>query len=727
MSSSFKPVRVAIAGCLSAWPGNQISGLLRVPVFGNPANCLGSEPQDGKMASRERGGQYRWKHKLKARTLLRRNLAALGLAVLALAGCTDEESSQRHTDLLANRDNPSGGSAYERFSKAVNDRTANRRYLGTDGFLAETRKGRPLVNIRNEDEITINLVNVPIEHAAKAVLGEAIGKNYTISPNVSGSVTLQTTRPVSKMALLETFQIVLEMNGATLEQSGDTLMIVPFTGAPRTVSRLGEGAPIGLRVVAVPLSFVGTEEMVRLIEPIAGSSLAVLPIPERGLLLISGTRGEINAAFEAVNLFDVDVLKGKSVGLFKLRAAEPEELVKELNAIFETADGGSLKDVVKFIPSNRLGAVIVISSRNQYLARAEQWIRDLDSAAGGVSRRPVVYTLQNRDAKDLAPILSEMLEKSGAGDSDPVAGDPRVVADATKNAIVVWGNDTEQSAFARLIQTLDTTPVQVLLEATIAEVTLNDELDFGLRWFFENGNLTGTFSDASDGSVVSTFPGLSFTFGTASAGVALNALSSITDVDVVSSPSLLVIDNQEARLQIGDQVPIATQQVQDTTSSDAQIINTISFRDTGIVLRVRPRVSETGRVILDIEQEVSTVTETTTSGIDSPTISTRKIETTVAISDGQTIALGGLIKEGRNRTNSQVPGLGDVPVLGALFRSRKDTVARTELLVLITPRVIRNGAESRAITAELRERINGVTKLIKTGVPNASTVHRIIE
>ncbi|MCP5092184.1 MAG: type II secretion system protein GspD, partial [Gammaproteobacteria bacterium] len=305
--------------------------------------------------------------------------------------------------------------------------------------------------------------------------------------------------------------------------------------------------------------------------------------------------------------------------------------------------------------------------------------------------------------------------------------DPRVVADATKNAIVVWGNDTEQSAFARLIQTLDTTPVQVLLEATIAEVTLNDELDFGLRWFFENGNLTGTFSDASDGSVVSTFPGLSFTFGTASAGVALNALSSITDVDVVSSPSLLVIDNQEARLQIGDQVPIATQQVQDTTSSDAQIINTISFRDTGIVLRVRPRVSETGRVILDIEQEVSTVTETTTSGIDSPTISTRKIETTVAISDGQTIALGGLIKEGRNRTNSQVPGLGDVPVLGALFRSRKDTVARTELLVLITPRVIRNGAESRAITAELRERINGVTKLIKTGVPNASTVHRIIE
>jgi len=658
---------------------------------------------------------------------------ALSTVVVLLAACETgtETANANRSQLLANQDGSpveTRRSGIEGFRIALDGPAPERRVVGTDNFLAAQRRNpAELVEVSDAGEFTLNLIDVPIEQAAKAVLGDALKKNYTIKPGVQGSLTLQTTRPLSEKALLETFQTILELNGAALQVSGGLITIVPRQGAAQRIALAGSTQGIGSRVVAVPLQYIGTSEMIRLLEPIAGETVGLQPIPKRNILLISGTRDEINAAIDAVNLFDVDVLKGKSIGLYRLKAAEPEAVVEELNLIFETRDGGNLQNVVTFVPSKRLSAVIVVTSRSRYLAEAERWIRDLDRTAGGAKRRPVVYSLQHRSAIDLAPILVEMLKDVAAEEGQSVEGQPRVVADDTKNAVIVWGNDTEQESFSRLIQTLDTTPVQVLLEATIAEVTLKDELNFGLRWFFESGDFRGTFSDASNGSVASTFPGLSFVFQGASAAVALNALASVTDVEIVSSPSLLVLDNQEARLQIGDEVPIATQQLRDTSDPNAPVVNTISFRDTGIILTVKPRVSRSGQVVLDIEQEVSTVSNTTTSGIDSPTISTRKIETSVAVSNGQTIALGGLIEERRNRTNSKVPGAGDVPILGALFRNRKDTDGRTELLVLITPRVIRDGGESREITAELRNRITSANGLVRTGVATPSVGHRIID
>lgn len=637
-----------------------------------------------------------------------------------------EGSGGNGSRLLANSDNRAGGgsAAIEQFRASLNDRNANSRRLGTDSFLA-AQTTNDLIIPSNDGAFTLNLVSVPIEQAAKAVLGDALGRNYAIQPGITGEVTLQTTQPLSERLLLETFEAVLELNGAALQVSNDLIRIVSAAGSTQRVVRLGNQNTVGARIVAVPLKYIGTAEMIRLLEPIAGDTVRLQPIPNRNILMIAGNREEIGATLDAINLFDVDVLEGKSVGLFKLNAAEPSAIVEELTLIFETAEGGSLQNVVSFVPSERLGAVIVITSRGKYLEDAERWIRDLDRTAGSSRRRPVVYNLQNRSAETLAPVLSEMLGEISAESEPAVEGAPRIVADNTKNAIIVWGNDTEQQAFSQLIRSLDSRPVQVLLEATIAEVSLNDELEFGLRWFFENGNFSGTFSDASTGGVTSNFPGLSFLFQGSSAQLALNALNSVTDVNIVSSPSLTVLDNQEARLQIGDEVPVATQQSVSTTDADAPIVNTISFRDTGIILQVKPRVSTSGEVTLEIEQEVSSVATTTTSGIDSPTISTRSIKTSVVVSDGQTIALGGLIEEGSNQTNSKVPGAGDVPIVGALFRNRSDTVTRTELLILITPRVIRSGRESRSITEELRSRIQGSDGLIQNGIRQPDAGHRI--
>lgn len=653
---------------------------------------------------------------------------------MTLASCSDDTGPERKWSLLANQpDRTSSGQSgsIQDLRGALNTSSGDRRRLGTDNFLggsnASGGAGRDMIDITDDGEITLNLVDVPIEEAVRAVLSDALGRNYAIKPGVTGRVTLQTTRPLSEKALLETFQTILELNGATLQVGSDLITVVQAGNAPRRISQVGGPAGIGSRVVAVPLEFIGTTEMIRLLEPIAGSSVNLQPIPKRNILLVSGTRDEINAAIEAVNVFDVDVLKGKSVGLFRLRAAEPEAVVEELNLIFETGDGGSLQNVVTFIPSQRLSAVLVVSTRKNYLGEAEKWIRDLDKTAGGTKRRPVVYSLQNRSAVELAPILEGMLDQVADAEGETIKGGAKIVADDTKNAIVVWGNDTEQEAFARLIHSLDTTPVQVLLEATIAEVSLNDDLDFGLRWFFERGNFNGSFSDVSNGSTGANFPGLSFMFQGSSSAVTLNALQSITDVNVVSSPSLLVLDNQEALLQIGDEVPIATQQVVDTANVNAPVVNTISFRDTGIILKVKPRVSSSGRVILDIEQEVSSVANTTTSGIDSPTISQRKITTNVAVDNGQTIALGGLIQESQNRTKTKVPLAGDIPVLGNLFKRKGDRFEKTELLILITPRVVRNGSEARSVTAELRGRIQGADGLVQTGIAPKSDVHRTLD
>jgi len=211
--------------------------------------------------------------------------------------------------------------------------------------------------------------------------------------------------------------------------------------------------------------------------------------------------------------------------------------------------------------------------------------------------------------------------------------------------------------------------------------------------------------------VLSTFPGFSALFSSDNIGVVLNALEEVTDVDVISSPQLLVLDNQTARLQVGDQVPITTQQATSVIDPDAPLVSSVELRDTGVILTVTPRVNASGLVILEIQQEVSdvvaSVTETAAEQ-STPTINQRQISSTVAVQSGETVALGGLITDDRDRSRSGLPILSRIPIVGALFSTRSRTMRRTELLVLLTPSVIGSQAEARAATDELRRRMRGL-------------------
>jgi general secretion pathway protein D len=295
-----------------------------------------------------------------------------------------------------------------------------------------------------------------------------------------------------------------------------------------------------------------------------------------------------------------------------------------------------------------------------------------------------------------------------------VPPDIRIIADATTNSLVIWAAPREYRKIRRALEQLDILPLQVLIEATVAEVSLIDELRYGVEWFLRTGDLSLTLSQRPGGGVAGRFPGFSALFAGTDVRVVLNALEQVTDVNVVSSPHLLVLDNQTARLQVGDQVPITVQQATAVTDPDAPIVNSIELRDTGVILSVTPRVNVSGLVILELEQEVSNVVQSetdTSSEQATPTISTRQISSTVAVQSGETIVLGGLIQDNQNRSVSGLPFLARLPIVGALFGTRGRSLNRTELLVLLTPRVIRGPEDARAITGELRRRLRSIAPL----------------
>jgi general secretion pathway protein D len=299
----------------------------------------------------------------------------------------------------------------------------------------------------------------------------------------------------------------------------------------------------------------------------------------------------------------------------------------------------------------------------------------------------------------------------GRGDDDLAPPHARIVADEKNNTLVIYAKPRDYRMIEDALKKLDVVPLQVLIEATIAEVTLNHDLQYGVQWFLKAGTSSFTLSNDKTGIISSVFPGFNYVLKQSNVNVVLNALSAVTDVNVVSSPQLLVLDHHVATLQVGDQVPIPIQQAQSTLVPGAPLINTVEFRDTGVILRVSPRVNSNGLITLDIAQEVSDVTKTTTSNIDAPTIQQRRIQSTVTVQDGETVALGGLIRENRTNSRNGVPGLGSIPLLGTLFSSTDRQKDRTELLILLSPRVVHDAAEARTLTEELRGRLHALEPL----------------
>ncbi len=508
----------------------------------------------------------------------------------------------------------------------------------------------------------------------------------------------------------------------------------------------------------------------------------------RDALIVSGTDQSVSDILDDIAIFDVDALRGVSFALLPLANAQAGDVAREVTSLIGAA-GGGIAGLVHVTPIDRLNAVLVTSMRPAYLTQVRGWVASLDRSGGNGEPQLYVYRVQNGRAADLAAVLRQALGIAGsaapAASATPAppgattalppppldqavtpglsagssripailtgglpndratprgpfdstaaaAGESsiRVTADEANNALVISATPQDYSVIESALQKLDIRPLQVLIDATIAEVDLTNQLSFGLQYYFRSGNFRAVFSpniqnattapsstspNGTPTSVIGTstvFPGFGFLPGAnlavASLGgsaVILNALKQLTHVEVLSSPNLLVLNNQPARLQVGDQVPIETQSATSILTPGAPVVNSIEYRDTGVILNITPRVNAGGLVLLDIAEEVSDVVQTTTSSLDTPTISQRRVTSSVAVRDGQTIALGGLIKDTRTKSNSGIPVLKDIPYLGWLFGTRSDQLSRTELIVMITPHVVRDGSDAQSVTDELRRKL----------------------
>jgi general secretion pathway protein D len=294
----------------------------------------------------------------------------------------------------------------------------------------------------------------------------------------------------------------------------------------------------------------------------------------------------------------------------------------------------------------------------------------------------------------------------------------RIVADEKNNALVIFARPRDYKMIEDVIKRLDVVPLQVLIEATIAEVTLNNNLQYGLQWFFSHASSKLELTNSTAGTTTNSlnaadiagiFPGFNYIVGGGNVKAVLSALTSLTDVEVVSAPELLVLDHQSAALQVGAQIPIITQQAQSVITTGAPVVNSVQYLNTGVILQVTPRVNSSGLVTLDIDQSVSDVGANGVAG--SPTINQRRVVTSAVVQDGETIALGGLISNNYNNTKNGLPILADIPVLGSLFGTTTRANERQELLVLLTPRIIRNAKEARDMTDDLRSRMRAVKPL----------------
>jgi general secretion pathway protein D len=653
---------------------------------------------------------------------------------------------------------------------------------GTGTFVRPpSRRANATITRGAAGEVTLNMVDAEVREVVRMVLQDALGANYVIDPSVQGTITVQTSRPVPPEDLVPILDAVLRINGAALVRYADLYKVVPIeqamiSGATPTIYPLPEAGMRGFGIQVVPLRFISAAEAARLLEPFAPPGGTIQLDPARNFLLLAGAPAELDTLNNLIASFDVDWLAGMSFGLFPLDSAPASEIVPELEQVFGGPDTGPLADVVRFLPIERLNAVLVISAQPAYLDRARTWIERLDRSGNGEEPQTYVYRVQNGRAADLAGILSETfgvttatvrpsallapglepaaigssgfaLGALGAGEESGVEtgrppratrssvggpsagiesrtpaalesafdGEVRIIADETTNSLVIRASPRAYNEIQSALRELDVVPLQVLIEATIAEVTLRGELRYGVEWFFRYGDVslassTGLTNITGSGPLVAPL-GFAALFSNADVRAVFNALEQISDINVISAPQMLVLDNQTARLQVGDQVPIATQSAVSVLDPDAPVVNSIEQRDTGVILSVTPRVNNSGLVIMEIDEETSDPVRTESSNIDSPTIQQRRVASTVAVQSGQTVVLGGLIQDRRTERSTGVPILHRLPILGPLFGVTSGEDRRTELLIVITPRVIRNPDQARALTEEVRQRLRSLAPL----------------
>ena len=592
-----------------------------------------------------------------------------------------------------------------------------------------------LKNVRSpsEDELqkyevagnlSVELTKVDIKQAIKIILGDILKLNYVLHPNVQGLVTLRTVRPITKKQMLGLLDAVLEAHGLMAVHGDGIVQVIPSSSKKNTtVANLLKQTEEGFGVEVIPLEYISTAQMLKLLAPVAGKSEAIGLPGANNLLLISGIKKQRITIKKLIELLDVDAMASQHVAIIGLRNTQPEIMISEIEQILNPRGNG----LIRFTSIKRLNALMAIAPNQKLIKTVNLWVRRLDKTRNADERRLFVYFVKHSDASALTetlkgafasstPSLRKDFQENSAEKTDSSRGPvmrtallPNFNSDPASNSILVWATGREYELISEVLNKVDIPPLQVLIEGTVLEVTLQDNLRYGLKYLIESGNFQSLFTQSNTAIASTILPGFGVTFGGQNTTkVVIDALSEITDVRVVSSPQLLVMDGGTARLHVGDQVPIITRSSSTTATDDNRITNEIEYRDTGVTLDITPKVKSSGTVTLNISQTVSDVVRTSSSEINSPTIQQRQVTSTTSLQSGTTALLAGLIREVTTDIKSGIPLLHKLPLLGHFFGTTGEQKQRTELVVWISPKVIKSGDGSEKITENILQKYKGL-------------------
>ncbi|WP_109123492.1 type II secretion system secretin GspD [Dyella sp. C11] len=709
---------------------------------------------------------------------------------------------------------------------------------GSGQFVRATGLAQPRSAATGDGAVTFNFENQPVQAVVKAILGDLLKQNYTIVPGVQGNVSFSTSEPVDSSQAIPILETLLSWTNNALVMRNGQYVVMPAKDAVagNLVPSLNAVAPQGgLQARLFPLRYISANEMQKLIKPFARTDSVLLADPSRNVIVLSGTSAELDNYQRTIHTFDVDWLRGMSVGVFSLQHANVGELGPQLDQMFGPKGDTPLAGMVRFLPIERTNAIVVISSQPSYLQEVGDWITKIDRG-GGNEPELFVYDVRNLKASDLAQYLAGIYTNGGGGGgnagkvgpglnggtlgaSDNANGSAsgmgstagsfgssttvngvgggfgsagglrsggtsggigstgtsggfgsstgtgtsggaaggmssfgnsnnntngagqqyvsedgsiRISSVDSSNQLLVRARPSQWSEIEQAVKRLDNVPLQVQIEMRILEVDLTGQLEFGVQWYLQGlANSTPTYDSSGNvNGATSAYPGAHRQISLGSGGnqyagepffysflssngkfqVAVRALETNGNTKTLSAPSLVVLNNQVAHISVGDQVPVNQQSIVTGLNTTGSTATSVSYIPTGVILDVQPRVNPGGLVYLNVQQQVSNTTGAANSQ-GNFTIQQRAVGTQIAVQSGQTVLLGGLIQQAEDNTDTGVPGLNRIPILGRLFGTTNHSRNRTELIVLITPRVVTSSEDAKQITDEYQRKFESLAPL----------------
>ena len=632
---------------------------------------------------------------------------------------------------------------------------------------AEPAKPAPVLTEKPEEkealekagQIVLNFDDADLCEVIRTI-AELLNINYIVDSNVKGKVTIHTAGGLRKEDIFPVFFQILEVNGLTAIKEGSIHKIVQLKDAPRMpitsrFSRKGEDVSPVERIIIqiIPLKFISAKEMTKLLTPFISASGTILSHGDSNTLLVVDKGLNVLKVLRLVEAFDVNVFEKVNYEFYPLKNTDVEEVIKVIKEIFSSYLTPRKEDI-NVIAIEHLNTLLVISTYPQVFEKVREFIRQLDVADEEVDPRIYVYSVKNGEAEDLGSLLNQVFadgssvkekgtkdwtkkkaestssrnpfsrttkeaktEKASEVRKEPVTsgkiettgsgtlkGEINITADKIRNAIIIKALPADYRVIEEILKQIDVLPRQVLIEVTIAEISLDESTELGIEWTYLKGpgSLETSLLDASLGS-----SGFAYTIGMADRWTsALAFLASQDKVNILSSPSVLASDNKEAKIDISTEVPVASAEYQYTSGEEPVLETTIEYRDTGVLLSVTPHINERGLVTMDINQEVSEQSQYVGVGDNEyPSFYKRSVNTTLTVKHAQTIVIGGLIRETKSEGSAGVPWLSKIPILRYVFGKDTKSVSKTELIILITPHVIVSLDDVDVVTEEFKSKV----------------------